>query len=171
MGPLTRLTSGDNFFEDFEVGQTIRHARGKTVTNLENVNFTNMVMNTAEGHFNEDMMARLGGFNKEAAGEQRVSNVISFGGVNLSIVLGLSSQDTVENALAETGLDKISLKFPVVHGDTIYAYSRVLEKRASDCEDAGVIVFQHWGLNQNNRIIAELQRTALIKRRSHWADK
>ena len=40
MGPLTKLTSADNFFEDFEVGQTIRHARGKTVTNLENVNFT-----------------------------------------------------------------------------------------------------------------------------------
>ncbi len=171
MGPLTRLTSGDNFFEDFEVGQTIRHARGKTVTNLENVNFTNMVMNTAQGHFNEDLAARMGSFNKSATSETRASNVISYGGVNFSIVLGLASQDTVENALAETGLDKISLKFPIFHGDTIYAYSRVLEKRDSDREDAGIVVFQHWGLNQDDKIIAELQRTALIKRRSHWEDK
>ena len=171
MGPLTRLTSGDNFFEDFEVGQTIRHARGKTVTNLENVNFTNMVMNTAQGHFNEDIASRMGSFNKDAKGESRQSNVISYGGVNFSIVLGLASQDTVENALAETGLDKISLKFPVLHGDTIYAYSRVLEKRDSDREDAGIVVFQHWGINQNDRLIAELQRTALIKRRSHWEQK
>ena len=160
MGPLSSLTSGDNFFEDFEIGQTIRHARGKTITNLENVNFTNMVMNTAQGHFNEHMMSST-----------PLGTVISYGGVNFSIVLGLSSQDTIENALAEIGLDKISLKHPVIHGDTIYAYSRVLEKRESDREDAGIVVFQHWGLNQDDRLIAELQRTALIKRRSHWEDR
>lgn len=159
-GPLTKLTSGDNFFEDFEVGQTIRHARGKTVTNLENVNITNMVMNTAQGHFNEDMMSKT-----------PLGTVISYGGVNFSMVLGLSSQDTVENALAEVGLDQISLKHPVVHGDTIYAFSRVLEKRDSDREDAGIVVFQHWGLNQDDKLIAQLQRTALIKRRSHWGDR
>ena len=160
MGALTNLTSGDNFFEDFEVGQTIRHFRGKTVTNLENVNFTNMVMNTAQGHFNEHMMSST-----------PLGTVISYGGVNFSIVLGLSSQDTVENAIAEIGLDKIKLKSPVIHGDTIYAYSRVLEKRDSDREDAGIVVFQHWGVNQKDQLIAELQRSALIKRRSHWAEK
>ena len=161
-GPLTRLTSGDNFFEDFEVGQTIRHARGKTITNLENVNITNMVMNTAQGHFNEHMMA---------SSPLGLGGVISYGGVNFALVLGLSSQDTVENALAEIGLDQIKLKFPVVHGDTLYAYSRVLEKRDSDREDAGIVVFQHWGINQNDLLVVELQRTALIKRRSHWAEK
>lgn len=171
MGPLTRLTSGNNFFEHFEVGQTLRHARGKTVTNLENVNITNMVMNTAQGHFNEDFMARLGVETRKNAPGARSSHVISYGGVNFSIVLGLSSQDTIENALAETGLDKISLKHPIFHGDTVYAYSRVLEKYDSNREDAGFIVFQHWGVNQNDKIVAELQRTALIKRQSHWGNR
>ena len=171
MGPLTRLTSADNFFEDFEVGQTMRHARGKTVTLLENVNLTNMVMNTAQGHFNEDMMARALAQSDPSGASARQSNVVSYGGVNFSIVLGLSSQDTVENALAEIGLDKIRLKFPVLHGDTIYAYSRVLEKRDSDRNDAGIVVFQHWGLNQNDKLVAELQRTALIKRRAFWEDR
>jgi len=169
MGPLTRLTSGDNFFEDFEIGQTMRHARGKTVTVLENVNLTNMVMNTAQGHFNEDVMTRALAARDPKAAAARHSNVVSYGGVNFSIVLGLSSQDTVENALAE--IDKISLKFPVMHGDTIYAYSRVLDKRDSDREDAGIITFQHWGLNQNDKLVAELQRTALIKRRSFWENR
>ena len=167
MGKLSNLTSPDTYFENFEVGQTIRHARGKTLTNLENVNITTMVMNTAQGHYNEDMMARAIG-EKAAA---RPSNVISYGGVNFSIVLGLASQDTVENALAELGLDKISLKTPTFHGDTLYAYSRVLEKRDSEREDAGVVVFQHWGVNQRDQLVAEMQRTALIKRRSHWGDK
>ena len=107
---LARLTSPDNYFEDFEIGQTIRHARGKTMTNLENVNITNMVMNTAQGHFNEDLMAKTG-----------VGKILCYGGVNFSLVLGLSSQDTVENALAELGLNNIQLKNMVFHGDTIYA--------------------------------------------------
>ena len=54
---MPRLTGTQNFFEDFEVGMVIRHARGKTVTLLENVLITNMVMNTAQGHFNEHMMS------------------------------------------------------------------------------------------------------------------
>ena len=119
-----------------------------------------MVLNTAQGHFNEHMMSA-----------SPLGTVISYGGVNFSIVLGLSSQDTVENALAEIGLDNIKLSHPVVHGDTIYAYTRVLEKRDSDRDDAGIVVFQHWGVNQHDKLVAELQRTALIKRKSHWADR
>ena len=154
---IARLTSNDNYFEDFEVGQTIRHARGKTVTALENVNITNMVMNTAEAHFNEHLMSKT-----------PIDKIISYGGVNFSLVLGLATQDTVENALAELGLNNIRLKTIVHHGDTLYAYSRVLEKRESDREDAGIVVFKHWGVNQDKALVAELERTALIKKRSHW---
>ncbi|MEM6999893.1 MAG: MaoC family dehydratase, partial [Pseudomonadota bacterium] len=77
---IARLTSHDNYFEDFEVGQTIRHARGKTMTNLENVNITNMVMNTAQGHFNEHQMSKT-----------PVGKILCYGGVNFSLVLGLAS--------------------------------------------------------------------------------
>ncbi len=156
---LASLTSHDNYFEDFEVGRTIRHARGKTVTELENVNITNMVMNTAQGHFNLDLMRKT-----------PLGKILSYGGVNFSIVLGLATQDTVENALAETGLDKIRLRTMVFHGDTLYAYSRVLEKRDGDREDAGIVVFKHWGVNQNRELVAEMERTALIKKRSHWLE-
>jgi itaconyl-CoA hydratase len=160
MGRLAQLTSPDTYFEDFIVGQTIRHARGKTITNLENVNITNMVMNTADGHFNIDRMSK-----------SSFKDIVSYGGVNFSVVLGLASQDTVENALAELRLDKIRLRTLVVHGDTLYAYSQVIEKHDGDRADAGIVVFKHWGVNQDEKIVAELERTALIKRRSHWAAK
>ena len=160
MGKLASLTSPDNYFEDFEVGQVIRHARGKTMTNLENVNITNMVMNTAQGHFNEDQMSKT-----------PLGKILCYGGVNFSLVLGLASQDTVENALAELGLDNISLKTMVFHGDTLYAYSKVLEKRDSDQEDAGIVVFRHFGVNQNKELVAQVDRTALIKKKSHWLDR
>ena len=160
MGKLANLTSRDNYFEDFEVGQVIRHARGKTMTELENVNITNMVMNTAQGHFNVDQMERT-----------PVGKILCYGGVNFSLVLGLAAQDTIENALAELGLNNISLKTMVHHGDTLYAFSKVLEKRDSDQEDAGIVVFKHYGVNQRKELVAEIERTALIKRKSHWIDR
>ena len=160
MRKLASLTSPDNYFEDFEVGQTIRHQRGKTMTNLENVNITNMVMNSASGHFDEHFMSKT-----------PLEKILCFGGVNLSLSLGLASQDTVENALAEISMENVNFRAPVTHGDTLYAYSRVLEKRDSDRDDAGIVVFQHWGVNHRDEIVVEAQRTALIKRKSHWANK
>jgi len=160
MTSLACLTSPDTYFEDFEVGQTIRHARGKTVTELENVNITNMVMNTAQGHFNRDLMEK-----------GPLGRILCYGGVNFSLVLGLASQDTVENALAELGLDNLSLKAMVFHGDTLYAYSRVIDKRESDRADAGIVVFRHWGVNQNQELVCQVDRTALLKKKSHWASR
>ena len=160
MGEVSRLTGSDSYFEDFEVGTVMRHARGKTVTPLENVLITNLVMNTAQGHFNAHMME------KSAFG-----NILSYGGVNFSLVLGLACQDCCENALAELGLDNIRLSKPVTHGDTLYACSEVLEKRDAERADAGVVVFRHHGYNQRDELVAQVDRIALIKRKSHWAAK
>jgi itaconyl-CoA hydratase len=59
----------------------------------------------------------------------------------------------------------------VTHGDTLYAYSEVLEKRDSDQVDAGVVVFRHYGYNQRDEQVAQIDRHALIKRKSHWGDR
>jgi len=160
MGELARLTHANTYFEDFEVGLVIRHARGKTMTPLENVLITNMVMNTAQGHFNEHQMAST-----------PFGGIIAFGGVNFSLVLGLACQDCCENALAELGLDNIRLSKPVTHGDTLYAVSEVLEKSDSDREDAGVIVYRHYGYNQRDEQVAQIDRRVLLKRKSHWANR
>jgi len=153
----SELTGNDNYFEDFQVGAVYKHMRGKTITPLENVLICNMVMNTADGHFNEHKMAAT-----------PWRTIISYGGVNLSLVLGLSSQDCVENALEELGLDNVRLTKTVTHGDTLYAYSEILSKSDSNREDAGIVVFRHYGVNQRDELVAQLERRALIKRREHW---
>ena len=157
------LTSADNYFEDFEVGALIRHARGKTVTEMDNVLITNMVMNTAEGHFNEHAM-------KQAAGGIFAQRVV-FGGINLSMVLGLAAQDTAEQCLRELTLDKIRLSHPVFHGDTLYAYSEVLGKADAEQVDAGIVHFKHYGLNQDDKLCVEAERSVLLKRKSHWSQR
>ena len=50
---VSALTGKTNYFEDFTVGDVMKHARGKTVEPMEQVWITNVTMNTAEAHFNE----------------------------------------------------------------------------------------------------------------------
>ena len=157
---LSALTGRSNYFEDFAVGTVIRHARGKTIEGLENVLITNLVMNTAQAHFNEHVMR-----------DTPFGGRLSYGGVNFSVAMGLAMQDCGENALAELGLDHIRLQAPVLHGDTLYAYSEVLETRDADREDAGIVVFRHYGVNQDDKTVFQGERTMLIKRRSHWGDR
>ena len=77
----------------------------------------------------------------------------------------------VVEILAELELTGIRFTAPVFHGDTLYAFTEVLEKRDSDREDAGVVRFKHWGTKQDGKIVFEGERTVLIKRRSHWGNR
>lgn len=157
---VSELTGKDNYFEDFAVGMAMRHARGKTVEVTENVVITNMTMNSAQGHFNEDFMA-----------DSSFSGRLSFGGVNIALAIGLASQDTSENALADLGMDKIRLLKPVKHGDTLYALSEVLSTEDGDRPDAGIVCFFHCAVNQRDEVVFEGERRVLVKRRSHWGDR
>jgi acyl dehydratase len=138
---VSALTGNDNYFEDFVPGTVIRHARGKTVEALENVMITN---------------------------HSRFGRRITFGGVTAALIIGLCSQDTAENALAELTLDNVRFNQPVFHGDTLYAFTEVLAVGPSDREDAGMVHFRHWGVKEDDTIVFEGERRVLVKRRSHW---
>jgi itaconyl-CoA hydratase len=160
---FSTLTGKGNFFEDFTIGDVYEHARGKTVENLENVLITNLVLNTAQGHFNEDLAQSL---------EQK--HRITFGGVTASIVIGLAMQDTGENAIEEIGLDRVRFRVPVLHGDTLYAFTEVVNKEEEPAdprghEDVGLVYFRHWGINQRSETVFEGERRALVKKRAFIA--
>lgn len=158
--PISALTGKDNYFEDFKVGDVYEHQRGRTVTETDNVMITLLVMNTAQGHFNEDRMAR-----------SPFRHRINFGGITASFIIGLASEDTAEQALQELALTNIRFSNPVFHGDTLYAFSEVLNKQDSDRDDAGIVTFRHVGINQDKTVVFTGERRVLIKRRSHWGDK
>jgi itaconyl-CoA hydratase len=155
------LTGRGNYYEDFIVGDVYEHARGKTMEALENVLLTNLVLNTAQLHFNEDLAEKI------AAQKHR----IVFGGVTASLVVGLAMQDTGEQAVEEVGLDKVRFRVSVIHGDTLYAFSEVVAKDDSTgvCRghrNVGLVHFRHWGINQRNETVFEGERLSLIKKRS-----
>ncbi len=155
------ITSDGSYFEDFMVGETLAHQRGRTITEADNHNFTSLVMNTAELHFNQDLIDRN-------PGAYVGGKLLVYGGVVLAFTVGLASEDTSENAIAEVEMDNGKHTNTVFHGDTIYAESTVLEKRDSHRPDAGLVKFKLIGKKPDGTIVVEIERTVLIKRKSHY---
>ena len=153
------MTGDGGYFEDFVAGRRMRHARGATVGEVENNFISKQVMNTAQAHWNEHHLT----------GGSLGSGRLVFGLVTASMVFGLASQDVAEQALVELGCGGLRFRAPVHHGDTLYAFTEVLEVTASDRPDAGVVRFKHWGMTHDDRLVFEGERTVLLKRRSHWA--
>ncbi len=146
------------FYEDLEVGQKIRHANGRTVTEMDNVLFSMLTMNTQPLHCNED-------FSSKTQFGQRIVNGIFI----LGLVTGVSVPDLTEGTiLATVGYDKVVSPNPTFHGDTIYAETEVLEKRESKSRpDVGIVRLKHWGKKPDGTVAIEFERTALFfKRRS-----
>jgi acyl dehydratase len=151
------LTGNDTYFEDYAVGMVLEHFRGKTITEMDNVLITNLVINTAQSHFNE---------HRQNLGKGMFNRRIVFGGVTMAIVIGLTAQDTSENAIADLGMTGLRLPTPVFHGDTVYAFSEVLEVKDGPDDETGEVRFRHWGKNQDEKLVFEGERRVLIRRRA-----
>lgn len=150
------------WFEDFRPGQRMRHSRASTVGELEGSGPAKQVMNTAQAHFNDHFLQG------SPLGDER----LVFGLATASLVYGLASQDTAEHAVAELGWSRFRFRAPVHHGDTVSAYTEVLETIPGEQpEDPGTVVFRHWGRRQDGTIVFEGDRSALIRRRPVEAER
>ena len=145
------------WFEDFVVGDVYQHARGKTVSELDNVMITNMVLNTAEPHFNEHMAQADPIFGKRTV----------YGGITIAMVIGLTAQDTAQHAIREIGMDKLKLFARVYHGDTLYAFSEVLAVETAPEQGGGIVTFLHRGYNQDDVLVCSGERRVLVAARSN----
>ncbi len=163
------LTRGDNLFEDFNVSDVIVHPRGRTVGE-EHMALTNIVLNTAQIHFNQAM---CDADPKTYYGGKR----IVYGGVVFAFVSGLASEETAENAVAELSYDEGRHLNPVFAGDTLFAESTVISKTEDDPRIgnsgvpnikpgmAGIVKFLLHGKNQRGEIVLEITRELLILKR------
>lgn len=148
------LTGDDTYFEDFTPDDVYEHARGKTISEDEMHSVVHMTMNTAEVHFNADKM-------RDSEHGER----INYGGTTMSIVFGLASSNTTENAFRTTAIDGIRFHSPVHAGDTLYAVTRVLEtdNEATDDPGTGLVRFEHYGLNQDDEHVFTGTQECIVK--------
>jgi acyl dehydratase len=154
-----RLVSGweGRYYEDFEIGDIYKHPYGRTVTETDNVWFTNLSMNLNPMHFNEAYAAET------EFGERLVD-----GTYVIALAVGMSVIDVSQNATANLGYDDIRHHAPVFHGDTIFAESEVLAKRESDSrEHVGIVTTELRAYNQHDDLVLSLKRTPMILKREH----
>jgi 2-methylfumaryl-CoA hydratase len=111
-----RDTGGTRLFDDFSKGQRFDHADGMTVEEAEHMMATRLYHNTARVHFNAHT-ERQGRFGKR----------IVYGGHVISVARALS-YNGFENALFVTAINAGRHVAPCFAGDTIYAWSEVVEK-------------------------------------------
>lgn len=144
----------DGYAEDFKVGARFRHARTRTVTDLDLNGLTLLVMNSAPGHFSEQAMAET------SFGER-----INFGGLTLSLTVGLATQDTTGQAVRELGLDEIRFPASVLKGDTVGAATEVIAVDPLPDGDA-VVTFRHLGINQRGEVVCRATRRVQVRSRN-----
>ncbi len=123
-----RVTGSPWFFEDYEPGERIDHVDGMGVWESEHRLATRLYQNTARVHFN-DHMERRG----------RLGACIVYGGVVISIARALSFNG-LGNMLHILAINAGTHANPCVAGDTVYAWSEVLEKaELAGREDLGAL--------------------------------
>ena len=154
----TSIQRVDGYFDDFQVGMIWRHKRGKTMGQLEVAFMAQLMMNSAQGHFND-----------EAPEVTRFGRKIAFGGFTAALIIGLAAQDTAGHALEELEVKSLKLLTPVFEEDSLYAASEVLELQADEGARSGVVTFRHYGFNQRNEQVCDIVRSVRLKRREEAA--
>ena len=101
---------------DYEVGEKINHVDGMTLEEAEHQIATRLYQNTAKVHFNQHTEAK-GRFGKR----------IVYGGVIISLARALSFNG-LNNAFHLAAINGGRHVSPCFAGDTVYAWSEVLEK-------------------------------------------
>ena len=144
------------YFEQFHEGQVFVHAATRTVTEMDNVLFSTLTMNPQPLHLDEEF-ARTTEFG------QRIVNSL----FTLGLLVGLTvGETTLGTTIANLGMSKVEFPKPVFHGDTIRARTTVRSTRASRSRaDAGIVEFEHHGINQRGEVVAICIRAAFMRRR------
>ena len=143
-------------FEDLQVGQVIKHSNGRTITEMDNVLFSALTMNTQPLHLNEDYAS------KTEFGQRIVNGLFT-----LALATGLTVADLTEGTIvANLGYESVRHPHPMFHGDTLYVETEVVDKRDSRSRpNAGIVRFRHTGRNQHGVVVLEFERTALMLKR------
>ena len=160
VGPNRYRESYGRYFEEFEIGDVYEHRPGRTITESDNTWFTLLTMNQHPLHFDAEYAA------KSEFGKPLVNSCLS-----LSIVAGMSVSDVSQKTIANLGWDKIKLTAPVFIGDTLYAESEVLAKRASNSRpNQGIVTVRTIGKKQDDTVFMSFERSMLIPMRGHAVD-
>lgn len=148
---------GGRYFEDFAVGDIIRHRLTRTVTQMDNMLFSNMTLNPQPLHIDAHFCAT-----ETEWGKPLMNSLFTLG-----LMIGISVNDTtVGTTIANLGMSDVKFPAPLFEGDTINCTTEVAALRESRSRpDAGIVDFIHRAYRQDGVLVAECRRQAFMRRR------
>ena len=153
-GKTSSKTTAGNFFEDFSVGQVIRHAVPRTVGEGERALYTGLYgMRCAVQ--SSDAFARAIGYQ-----EFPVDDMLVF-----HIVFGKTVPDISLNAVANLGYADCRFLKPVFAGDTLHSQSEVIGVKQNSNGKTGVVYVRSTGMNQHGEPVLEFVRWVMVRKR------
>ena len=151
---MAAKTNSGNFFEDFRVGQVLKHATPRTLT-IGDVAIYMSLYGPRFAVQSSDAFARSLGYPAAP-----IDDLLVF-----HIVFGKTVPDISLNAVANLGYASCRFLRPVFAGDTLAASSEVIGVRETSSHDAGVVYIESRGTNQRGEAVLEYVRWVMVRKR------
>lgn len=157
MAEAMRHKRGGLYFEDFEIGASIEHRLTRTVTQMDNMLFSNMTLNPQPLHIDAHFCAT-----ETEWGRPLMNSLFTLG-----LMIGISVNDTtVGTTIGNLGMTDVTFPAPLFEGDTVNCVTEIVAKRESKSRpDAGIVEFHHRAFKQDGTLVAQCRRQAFMKRR------
>ena len=154
---IQRHKRGGLYFEDFEIGKTYEHRYTRTVTQMDNMLFSNMTLNPQPLHIDRHFCEQ------ETEWGQPLMNSL----FTLGLMIGIQVSDmTVGTTIANLGMSDVKFPNPLFEGDTVNCSTTVVSKRESKSRPgAGIVELHHRAYKQDGKLVAECLRSAFLRMR------
>ncbi len=147
----TRHPQYGRYLDELEPGQVFEHPRGFTFTTSNMLSFARTFMQGNPLYLNAQY-ARAHGFADLPASAQMVFNV----------TLSLGVQNDSEKAIANLGYYQVQFLRPVYPGDTLRAFTKVLERKDRGPDKPGITRIRTVGANQDNAVVVQYERKIMV---------
>ena len=151
-------TSPGNCFEDFRVGQVIRHATPRTVTTGD-VALYNGLFGPRFAVQSSDAFAKAIGYSRAPVDDLLVFHT----------VFGKTVPDVSLNAVANLGYAGCYFRSPVFPGDTLSALSEVIGLKENSSRKTGIVYVRTTGYKQDGVPVLEYVRWVMVRKRDEAA--
>src|ERR1700733_10637519 len=150
--------SPGNFFEDFRIGQVLRHATPRTVT-VGDVALYCGLFGARFAVQSSDAFAKSIGYPRSP-----IDDLLVF-----HIVFGKTVPDVSLNAVANLGYAGCYFRGPVYPGDTLSALSEVIGLKENSSRKTRLVYVRTTGQNQDGNSVLEYVRWAMVRKRDEPA--
>ena len=154
---MTKTNTG-NFFEDFQIGQILRHAAPRTITEGDRALYTALYP-TRFALYSSDAFARECGLQ-----ESPIEDLAAF-----HVGFGKTVPDVSLNAVANLGYAECPFQRPVYAGDTISTQSEVIGLKQNSNGKTGVVWVRSTAENQLGETVVDWARWVMVRKRDETA--